>query len=146
MTSDDDLHERMLVMARTLLEATKQGKISWRLTDVDNKFVYAGTRSSVTIELARDRYGEEETVLCLLNNRGTVVDSLETEVTQTGEDHWESAPWNDLLDNLYHAARRVVHNVDDALASMLSDIEKGTPSPAPKKKADSDPWGDEPPF
>jgi hypothetical protein len=157
MSSDDDLHERMLAMARGLLDATKEGKISWRLTDVEDKFVYAGTRSSVTIQFTTDRYDGATTILSLLNNRGTVVDSLETEATQT-EDKWEPAPWNDLLDDLYHAARRVVHNVDDALDSMMSDIERGTPSPPLKKNADpdpwstkdprsnKDPWSDEPPF
>jgi hypothetical protein len=150
MSSDDEFRDRLIGMGQTLLEATREGKISWRLTDVENKFVYAGTRSSVTIQYATDQYDGDTIILCLLNSRGVVVDSLES-----GGEHTENGvaplPWNDLLDDLYHAARRVVHNVDEALESMLHDIARGAPSPpAPaKKKIDLDPWATEeepPPF
>jgi hypothetical protein len=151
VSTDDDLRNRMQIMASELLEATREGKISWRLTDVEDKFIYAGTRSSVTIQLTQDRFEGDATILSLRNNRGTVVDSIETEGKQI-DDRWIAAPWNELLDDLYHAARRVAHNVDEALDSMMADIERGTPSPdpSPKKKA-ADPWAsdgfnDEPPF
>jgi hypothetical protein len=149
--SSNNYQERMLAMAESLLAATKESKITWSTTDADNKYIYAGTRSSVTIEHTWDRYNDEMTTLCLLNNRGIVVDSLETEGTHT-DDKWIPAPWNELLYDLYHAARRAAHNVDDALESMMSDIERGTPSPSgPSKKATADPWetqgySDEPPF
>jgi len=157
MTRDKDLQERMLVLAKNLLEATDQGKISWALTDEEQKFLYAGSRSSVTIESYRDRDGDNVTTLSLLNSRGTTVDSLQTDYAYI-EDHSNAMPWNDILEDLYHAARRVAHNVDEAIESMLVDIERGTPSPQPKpKKAAEDPWAadarsfgegasDEPPF
>jgi hypothetical protein len=150
MTNDEDLRQRMFKMAENLLVATKDGKISWRLTDAEDKFIYAGSRSSVTIELHTDRFEGDETVLSLLNSRGVVVDSLETAMIRAGEEGFMPAPHNVLLDDLYHAARRVAHSVDEALDSMFEDIEKGTPSPpAPeKKKRGADPWAssDEPPF
>lgn len=152
MTLDSDLHEKMLLMARNLLEATKEAKISWALTDMEGKFLYAGTRSSVTIERYRDNDGDEIAILSLLNNRGTTVDSIQSEFQRQPDNKWSPAEWNELLDNLYYAARRVAYNVDEAVESMLADIEAGTPSPSPpsKKKLD-DPWAqtgysDEPPF
>ena len=156
MSSDSDLHERMLAMAGSLLQATKAGKISWQLTDAENKYIYAGTSSSVTIEFHPNSFESDTTSLSLLNKRGVVVDSLETEIYHVDDD-WEPAEWNDVLEGLYHAARRVAHNVDEALDSLMSDIERGTPSRSLKKAAnprDSDPWAtdspggysDEPPF
>jgi len=153
MSNTDDFREQMLTMVKSLLAATKEGKITWATTDADDKYIYSGTRSSVTIEDVWDRFGDRTTTVCLLNSRGVVVDSLQTEGSQV-DDKFVPAPWNDLLEDLYHAARRVAHNVDDALESMMSDIERGTPSPTlQKKKAESDPWpnakdpwSDEPPF
>ena len=89
--------------------------------------------------------------LCLLNTRGAVVDSLETEwnFPEPGPMHW-----NQDLADLYHSARRVAHNVDDAIDSLLADIEKGISAPPsrPKKGLEEDPWAsdvgysDEAPF
>jgi hypothetical protein len=156
MSIDDEIRERMQAMAQSLLDATRAGKITWSLTDVEDKFVYAGTRSSVTIAFSSNNYDGDGTTLCLLNASGVIVDSLESGAEQT-EEGWTPYPWNQLLDDLYHAARRVVHNVDEALESMMSDIARGTPSPplpSPKKKRVEDPWAsdnsggysDEPPF
>lgn len=151
MSDENDFRARMLQMAESLLEATRKGRISWRLTDDEHKFIYAGTRSSVTVEHIDDQYNGEETVLALRNNRGTVVDSLGTESTQEG-DRWAPAPWNGVLESLYHAARRVAYDVDKALESMMHDIERGTPSPEPStlKRPVDDPWAttdpEEPPF
>ena len=149
MTRDLDLHERFVTLAENLLEATRAGKVSWAITDNETKFLYAGTSSSVTIEFYDSRDGEEN-ILSLLNSRGTVVDSLATEYHRTSDEAMEAADWNDTLEDLYSAARRVAHNVDEAIDSMLSDIEKGTPSPPQpklaKKKVMDDPWSDEPPF
>jgi hypothetical protein len=158
VTNDEDLQEdRMFLLARNLLEATKAGKITWALTDEEKTFLYAGTRSSVVIKTYNDSYEGPSTILSLLNSQGTTVDSLETEHTREG-DRWISAPWNDILDDLYHAARRVSYNVDEAIDSMLDDIARGTPSPPVKPKpkptvddpwssdSDGDGFSDEPPF
>ena len=149
MTRDLELHDRFVTLAENLLNATKAGKVSWALTDNETKFLYAGTRSSVAIEFYDSRDGEE-TVLSLLNSQGTVVDSLVTEYHRTSDETMSPAPWNIILEDLYSAARRVAHNVDEAIDSMLSDIEKGTASPPQpklaKKKAVDDPWAEEPPF
>jgi hypothetical protein len=147
---------RMYELAEKLLEATKAGRISWSLTDKEDQFLYAGTNSSVTVELYEDRFEGASVQLCLLNSRGTVVDSLESATTRH-EDHEIAAPWNDILYDLYHSARRMAHNVDEAIESMLTDIEQGTPSRPPqlKKTRVDDPWAadpadngfsDEPPF
>jgi hypothetical protein len=152
MSIDDDFRQRMVEMAQKLLDATRAGKITWRLTDVGDKFIYAGTRSSVTIEYDDHEYA---TILCLLNEQGNMIDSIETGRVQTGGNSWEDHPWNDVLEDLHQAARRVVYNVDDVMESMMSDIARGTPSPpSPPKERVEDPWAsdnsggysDEPPF
>jgi hypothetical protein len=145
MTDSRD-REKILALAYNLHEAAMAGKISWTLTDDEDKFLYAGTRSSVTIEEFSDRYFSNRIALCLLNSEGTIVDSIRSELVTDESGAEVPAPWNQKLDELFYTARRVAHKADEALESMLADIERGTPSPPvakPKKPAD-DPWASKP--
>lgn len=160
MALDEDLHEKMLRLAKGLLAGTRNGKVAWTPTDSEYKFLCSGTRSSATIESFEDRDGDTVSTLSLLNNHGTVVDSLKSAYPTTGPGTYESEEWNQTLDDLFYAARRVAYNVDDAIDSMLADIEQGISAPPTReKKADprpiDDPWttktdpagySDEPPF
>jgi hypothetical protein len=142
MTFDREIHERMLALATNLLSATKAGKISWALTDQENKFLCAGSRSSVAIELFAERH-EDVYILSLINSRGATIDTLATEHTQDAFS--VNDEWNSILEDLYHFARRIAHNVDEAIESMLADIERGIPSqPPPAKRPADDPWASEP--
>src|SRR5215831_6060877 len=101
MTFDREIHERMLTLAKNLLEASKEGKISWALTDREDKFLYAGTRSSVAIEFYSDRFEGDRYTLSLITSRGTTIDSLTTEEAHTGSDTPPiPAVWNDILEDL----------------------------------------------
>lgn len=155
MAHDEDLHEKMVRLAESLLAGTRDGKVAWTPTDSENEYLCTGTRSSVTIESYEDRDGDRVSTLSLLNNRGTVVDSLKSAFISNGPSSYTSESWNQTLEDLFYAARRVAHNVDDALDAMFADIEKGIAPPPPraKKKANEDPWAkdsggysDEPPF
>ena len=148
MTVEQEHQHRMAALVKALLDATRAGKITWTVTDSETRFLYAGTRSSVTIAY-NSGYSDDETALSLLNDKGVVVDSIATEFRRgPSADTLVSADWNQDLEDLYAAARRFAHNVDEALDSMLQDIAKGTPSPPrpSKRRTSDDPWSDEPPF
>jgi hypothetical protein len=152
MALDNDLHGKMIRLAQQLLNGTKHGKVAWTPTDEDNKYLCTGTRSSVTIESQTDRDGDSHTTLSILNTQGTTVDSLKSSYTPVDSNNWEPESWNSILEDLFSTARRVAYNVDDAIDSLLADIEKGISAPPPRKKNSPDPWADdtgysdEPPF
>lgn len=156
MALEEDLHEKMIRLAKTLLSGTKDGKVAWTPTDSDYKFLFTGRRSSVAIESYEDRDNETVSTLSLLDGHGTVIDSLKSGFKSTIGRNYEPEEWNQVLDDLFYAARRVAYNVDDAIDSMLADIEQGISVPPPQIIKDDpwvadDPWGqtkysDEPPF
>jgi hypothetical protein len=157
MGLEEDLHEKMVKLAESLLAGTRSRKVAWTPTDNDDKFLCTGTRSSVTIESFVDRDGDRISVLSLLNSHGSVVDSLQSEFVSSGSSYTAES-WNKPLDDLFYSARRVAYSVDDAIDGLLDDIEKGISAPGPWQrrrsvpKPDPDPWSsesdysDEPPF
>lgn len=160
MALDENLHDKMIALANRLLAGTKGGKVAWTPTDSDYKFLCTGTRSSVMIESLVDRDGDTVSTLSILNAHGSVVDSLKSGFVPNEGNAGSYRPesWNGILDELFASARRVAYNVDDAIDSLLADIDKGISAPEPhrgRKSAPSkpdDPWAndsgysDEPPF
>jgi hypothetical protein len=157
MGLEEDLHDKMVKLAENLLAGTRSGNVAWTPTDSDDKYLCTGTRSSVTIESFIDRDGDRISVLSLLNSHGSVVESLQSRYVST-ESNYTAESWNESLDDLFYSARRVAYSVDDAIDSLLADIEKGISAPEPRQKRgfgskpDPDPWSsdsgysDEPPF
>lgn len=146
MSLDENLHEKMIKLAESLLAGTRDGKVAWTPTDSEYKFLCTGTRSSVTVEFYEDRDGDTTSTLSLLNNHGTVVDSLRSAITATGPRTYEPEAWNQTLEDLFYAARRVAYNVDDALDGMLADIQKGISAPPPQEKKKAVPWSNDDPW
>lgn len=156
MALDEDLHAKMVRLAESLLSGTKNGKVVWAPTDSEYKYLCTGTRSSATIESFVDRDDDRVSTLSMLNDHGTVVDSLKSGFKPGDSGGFAPESWNEVLDDLFYSARRVAYNVDDAIDSMLADIEKGISAPPPQKRnvfdRSSDPWAndsgysDEPPF
>ncbi len=152
MARDNELRDKLIALARQLLNGTKSGKVAWAPTDDDNTFLCTGTRSSVTVELTVDRDGDAHVTLSILNSQGATVDSIKSEFTQIAQDEWQGEPWNTALEDLFYAARRSAYNVDDAIDSLLADIAKGISAPPQRKSKTEDPWAnnggysDEPPF
>lgn len=154
----DDLRQKMIDFANSLLQQTIVGKAAWTPTDDEEKYLFAGTRASVTIESFIDRDGDRQSTLSLMNSQGVIIDSLKCEWIDHGGGSFEGEYWNAVLDELFTAARRTAYNVDDAIASLLVDIEKGNQAPPSRAKKNprsdnNDPWAsdtggysDEPPF
>jgi hypothetical protein len=147
MARDPHVHQRLIDLAKNLLQRTQEGGVSWTATDNETAFLFSGTNSSVQINSYTDRDGDMHTVLSILNSRGTVVDSIEDEFRPAPIDGYEPEDWNEVLDDLYYAARRNALDVDSTLDDLLADLEdeNGTRRAAAKEQK-TDPWSDEPPF
>ena len=106
MASDPHVHQRLVDLAKSLLKRTQNGSISWTATDNETVFLFSGTNTSVRISTSIDRDGDMHTILSLLNSRGTEVDSIEDGYRAAAISGWEPEDWNEVLDDLYYAARR----------------------------------------
>ena len=111
MPYDVDMPEEMLLLARTLLERTKQGKIEWSVTDNDSEFLYSSTRSALLI--GGDPY-EGTYELQLLNHQGSAVATLSNEAEE------EDSEIHRILEELFREARNRALEID----STLTDIHK----------------------
>ena len=129
MTTDKPVTDRLFEIAAMLLNKTRSSALTWRATDDEDAFLYSGSKSSLIIDY---NPGQDEYELRLLNQRGTVVESLTTawEVVQNPspwEDANRPAKWNDTLMQLHDAARRSALDIDGLLDSTLADIESEPP-------------------
>lgn len=127
MTSERPVTDRLHEIATMLLQRTRADAVTWRTTDDEDAFLYSGSKSSLIIDYFP---GRDEYELRLLNQRGTVVESLGTAWT-SGVDPWDApnqpAKWNKTLEQLHDAARRSALDIDGLLESTLADIENEPP-------------------
>ncbi|MEV0803929.1 hypothetical protein AB0I34_39990 [Kribbella sp. NPDC050281] len=131
MSTEKSVNDRLHELAKKSLERTLAGQISWRTTDDEEAFLFAGAKSSLIVDKWRDSDGDLSYVLRLLNPRGTLVESLQTayvgEPTRA-DDPWagktfEPARWNETLELLYDAARRSALDIDAVLDAALNDLD-----------------------
>lgn len=146
MAKDPHVHQRLVDLAKSLLERTRDDKISWTATDNETAFLFSGTSTSVRISTSFDNDGDMHTKLSLLNSRGTEVDSLQNEYHPAEISGWEPEDWNEVLDDLYYSARRKALDVDSMLDDILADLEDENGTRRAAKEKEADPWSDEPPF
>jgi hypothetical protein len=157
MNSDDHLHNRMVSLATSLLDRTRAGSIAWTATDDERRFLFSGTNTSVSITSFVDEDDDNITSLSLLNSRGTIVESLDSDFEPRAPGSgYPPKSWNKVLDDLYHAARRSALNVDAMLDDLFAELDaedddppKVVPADRPKVVPADDPGADDsddPPF
>lgn len=126
MINEQASTDRLIEVAEALLDKTRKGEVSWRTMDDEDAFLYSGSRSSLVIDFNSRR---ETFELRLLNQRGTVVETLSTAEVSTPTDPWASGPaeWNDTLAHLHDAARRSALDIDGLIESTLADLREEPP-------------------
>jgi hypothetical protein len=113
----------MAELSRRLLQQTKSGRITWSAVDREgDEFIYSATSSSATV--GPDERGDIR--LALLNSRGETAASLEKAWSSDSSDQGEIAPaeWNDILDELYYAARDSALDVSETFKDIFSSLEE----------------------
>jgi hypothetical protein len=119
VTNEENFRPQLEKIASEALEQTHKGVMVWRTTDDEDAFLFSGPKSSLIISselrsviggFPKTRYFE----LRVLNNRGTVVETLRTSA---------SDDLSELLGSLYHAARRIALDIDSVLDTTLKDLQ-----------------------
>lgn len=122
------IRERLIEIARASLQRTQDGSMEWRPTDDEAAFLYSGSSTSLIIDYFPQ---DEQFQLRLLNGRGTVIGTLETEWDPDLSDPtpWgkTAAPWNEVLATLHDAAKRSALQIDVLLDSTLRDLNEMPP-------------------
>lgn len=106
-------------IATKLLEATKQGKVTWQTTAVEDAFVAVIGERSVVMESFRDGW-EEGVRLKILDKEGRELEAL------TNFQKIEGKVWGIELWELYNAARRVALGTENHLKELLSELDART--------------------
>jgi hypothetical protein len=119
---DEHLRNRLIDLAADMLNRTLNGEIAWVGTDQENTFLFSGTKSSITISSLTDREGDQNSIISLLNARGTVVESLQGEFHPDGMGGYAPGEWNETLNDLFFAARRSALDADTLLDSIIEDM------------------------
>lgn len=115
----------MVNLAHRLLRQTGNAKASWRAADEDGRrFIYSASKSSAVIELCDARAeGCGKIRLTLLNSLGSAVDSTTKERNPDESDGTGGSMRNDVLDELYDAAREAALGVAETFRDIFSSLE-----------------------
>jgi hypothetical protein len=128
-----NMRQEMLLLARTLLQLTRQEKIKWSATDQGNQFLFSSTKSAMIIQGTFGNYEEEDEgdfSLELLNSGGSVAASIETGLEDVDYGRTEAYQ---LLKELYLVAQNTALEIDATLEDMhrALGIETNSESTSP---------------
>ncbi len=106
--------ERTYEIIEKLLEKSRKGEAEWQDTYTEDRFAIYLPDSSMTIQGVEGPFGEDWFRFSILNERGTVVDSVEI---RGSTEHHEKAS------ELYVLARRKALAVEERLDSIFQELE-----------------------
>jgi hypothetical protein len=115
----------MVELAHRLLRQTKNAKISWLpIDDAGEQVIYTAPKSSAVVELRGiNEEGAREIRLTLVSSRDTRIDSLTTQWHRSESGEMVASAWNDVLDELYEAARDVPVSATETFQDMFSSTD-----------------------
>lgn len=103
-----------LKIVENLLKGTREQKLEWEESDFSDVWLLLLPHSSARIKTyASDRTEEDEVLLDILNQDGTVVDSIAPADLQ---------PQGELLWDLYREARRSALKAESVIEHLLEDL------------------------
>ena len=109
----------------TLLERTRQNKVSWQTTADESAFVAVLGKASVIIEENTSSYVtligehvEPGVILRVLDSEGRNLEQLHVGYREGGE-------WAEQLRELYSEAKRIALGVDSQLDDLLKELQAG---------------------
>jgi hypothetical protein len=125
-SSHKEIQSQLVLYAKSLLERTLDGQIEWRPTDDNSSFRFSGKNSGAIIHEADDMFavrGRKQYTLSILNSDGISVADLETDTPNRLENTSRpAADWNDDLEELFNAAKRIALKVDEVLKVAFDDL------------------------
>ena len=130
MISDDYIH-----LVEKLIKRTKAGEVNWKNTVKDGEYMIYFKGFSLSISTSFDDNEDKGYVLISLRNEsGNEIDKF-----------WigEGDPHYKMVSELYSGARRKALQIDEALSSIMSELESTETVGLPEKH---DPFDDDIPF
>lgn len=123
--SHEEIQDQLVQYARQLLASTLDGRVEWKTTERERRFHFAGTQTGAYIENVDDHFALNDRrsyMLSLLNKDDVAVAELKSKwSSQLGMDT-RSAAWNETLEELYNAAKRIAYNVDEVLKAAFKEL------------------------
>jgi len=132
----ENVESRLVALTQKLLDKTTAGAISWQATDSENAYSYSTTRSSVLIDGKYDNDQDFVGGIEVLNDRGTAIERLRTDFETKAEvadpesrilaenTRYFKGPYNELIEDLFEAARRSALDIDGIIDGLMSDLEE----------------------
>lgn len=94
---------------------TKEGKVNWTSTSVDDKFLVSFKDFSLAIWASYDQNEEEEyTAFELIDPNGKVIDQFSVKNSDKS--------WGQVADDLYGGARRKALRIDEAVKIISKEL------------------------
>ena len=112
------IENKLSSLVSTLIQKTREGKVSWNPTINDDEFLAGFSRYVVSIKLGfADEFRQERPyrTLGLLNKDGKTIDA-KIEYDTDSLDYQE-------LGELFVVARRSAHDAEESLNSLLQELE-----------------------
>ena len=112
------IENKLSYLVSTLIQKTREGKVSWNPTINDDEFLAGFNRYVVSIKLGfADEFRQERPyrTLGLLNKDGKTIDA-KIEYDTDSLDYQE-------LGELFVVARRSAHDAEESLNSLLQELE-----------------------
>jgi hypothetical protein len=120
MTTEEHARNRLIALARGLVERTVSGQIEWREVVPANAFQLDIPSGAIVIETV-DSDESPPYRMTIHNPEGQEVDALEQEwEAYEGESY--PADWNVTLADLFEAARRNALDIDSVLNGIIQDL------------------------
>ena len=96
-----------------LVQRTKEGKVPWKLTSVEQTFVAVVGNNSTMISIDERPYP----VLKILDSAGVEIEMLDGKMSS-------NRVWRPALTELHQQARRTARAVGETLNELLEELEK----------------------
>lgn len=109
---------KMLVLINKLAERTGKGNLEWKSTEASGVYQTSFPKYSVRLAIRKNqRVADLDYVVQIIDNSGELVEEVDDTDFGSG-DHYE------VMKELYEGARRKAKGVDDALDSILEDLDE----------------------
>ena len=118
MVNKSIIDNKLSHLITTLINKTKEGKVSWSPTINDDEFLAGFSRYVVSIKVGYDNEFRQERpfrTLILSNQDGRTIDA-KVEYDTDSSDYEE-------LGELFMVARRSAYNAEESLNSLLQELE-----------------------
>lgn len=115
--------QRILTLINRLRERTDQGKVSWREADRGDAFLASFSNNSVSVSQRESRQGSgAEYVIRILNSWGDTIEEV-------GDEDFQNQEVYETMKNLFDKARRIALGLDEALDSILKELDESDDMP-----------------